>query len=231
MSRKSKPFNIGDTFFSWVVVECINPKKYRFLCRCSCCGAEKEFYKYNLLRGTFAPCKTCGHLSVKHTALLRKHWNSDLNGTIFTKPQHFSLTQSYWFVCDNGHNFKSTIKDFSLDKCLGCKTRLKDDSLRTNYLDYAYKLFTCIYDDVKVEDIYSLVIEDERVVLMFVESDRFKSHRLYYGSESEFVNDLTKYKFSKKKWLSEGYRAIEVPLRDNLLENVDTIERIVLELT
>ena len=150
MAKKSKKqFNIGDKFLSWEVISCEDPKKYRYLCRCSC-GSEKVFNKYNLLRGSYAPCKNCDSAKLSNVAYLRRYWNSELNGVTFTRPQDFSLTQSYWFMCDNKHNIKSTIKDFSVERCLGCKTNIKSSFYREQAYEYA--LERCLHgseDDIK----------------------------------------------------------------------------------
>ena len=229
MPRKStKKFNIGDSFLSWEVISCENPKKYRYLCRCSC-GNERVFYKYNLLKGSFAPCKKCGYSKLGNTALIKKHWNCELNGSVFSKAQDFDLTQSYWFICDAGHNFRSTIKDFSTKRCLSCQNKLKDTALRIQSFEYALQLFRSFLDDVEVID-YAVVLHERRAVVFIIEHDRFTSYRNYYSSEAECVDDMTKYTLAKSGYAKNGYRILDVELSSNFEKNVDSFKEVMLQL-
>lgn len=229
MARKStKIFNIGDSFLSWKVVECVNPKKYRYKCRCSC-GNEREFNKYNLLRGSYAPCKACNHVYLRNTQLIKKHWNNELNGRIFTKPQDFDLTHSYWFICNNGHNFKSSIKDFNIDRCLSCKCKTKSNHLSTQAIEYATQLFSRVFDKVYV-DRFGVVIGDVNAIVLIVESDRFDSYRNYYSSEEEYIKDVTDRQLFISEYKLKGIKVLKVLVENNLQKNVDTFKRIMVQL-
>ena len=230
MAKKSKKqFNIGDKFLSWEVISCEDPKKYRYLCRCSC-GSEKVFNKYNLLRGSYAPCKNCDSAKLSNVAYLRRYWNSELNGVTFTRTQDFSLTQSYWFMCDNKHNIKSTIKDFSVERCLGCKTNIKSSFYREQAYEYALQLFRSIFDNVYIES-YSIVIGDLKVAIIAIEKDRFDSYRNYYNNEAEFIRDATKLQMLKQFYKSNGYTIFDIKLENNLEKNVDIFRNLMVQLT
>lgn len=230
MTKKTKKqFNIGDKFLSWEVISCVDSKKYRYLCRC-CCGSEKIFNKYNLLRGSYAPCKNCDSAKLTNISSLKKYWNSELNGVTFTRPQNLSLTKSYWFMCDNKHNIRSTIKDFSVERCLGCKTNIKSSFHREQAYEYALQLFRSIFDNVYIEH-YSIVIRDIKVAILAIEKDRFDSYRNYYNSEDEYIKDLTKFQMLKQFYKSNNYSIFDIRLENNLEKNVDTLKQLVLQLT
>lgn len=226
MSKKS--FNIGDKFLSWEVIECVNPKKYRYLCRCSC-GKEREFNKYNLLRGSYAPCKECGHAHLSNTALIRKHWNTELNGQHFTKAQDFNLSTSYWFICENGHNFKSTIKDFALHKCLSCKNEFKSNTPRMMLMEFATALFQKIYGEVRIEG-FAVIVPKAKKSFYIIESDRFSNYRNYYKSEDDMVNDSVNIRKSQMDLIGLGYVTRTFNLSSkSFKKNVDSFTKFVIE--
>lgn len=229
MVRKtSKQFNIGDKFLSWEVVECVEPKKYRFLCRCSC-GNERVFYKYNLLKGSYAPCKSCGYSKLANTSAIKKHWNCELNGALFTKPHDFSLTQSYWFICDKGHNFKSSIKDFKLDRCLGCKNKTSEDSSKTQTIEFALQLFSSFCNDIVNDDNF-LFVSDLNLAISFNEIDRFDSYRNYFDSEEALIKEITTLKTLENKAKEKGYNYVDFKVEKSLDKNVDTLKQLMVSL-
>ena len=229
MLKKSKfNFNIGDMFSSWQVVECVEPKKYKYLCRCSC-GNERVFYKYNLLRNAYSTCKKCGNKQLKNIRDIKTYWNYELNGCIFTSTKDFSMEYPYWFICDNGHNFKSTLKDFSLDKCLSCKCNIKSDKYRVEMLEYAYKFFSTIYNNVeKTSDV--VYVHGAKLVLSFIESDRFISYRNYYCSEEELLDHAMSLKKEELAATSKGYKFIQLEVTNSFEKNVDKISEIMISL-
>ena len=230
MARVSKKkFNIGDTFLSWKVVKCVNPKKYRYLCQCEC-GNQKEFNKYNLLRGSYSTCKVCACSKLSNVSFIREHWNSELNGQVFTRAQDFNLSQSYWFICDNGHNFKSSIKDFDLDKCLSCKKKVKSDKARNTIYTLARGLFDNMFDSVVELGDYNILLEEIKTVVNFSEVNRFVNYRFYYDSEEELINDATKLLLLEKEYQTMGYNFIRFGVEDSLQKNVDNLTKAMVEL-
>ncbi len=227
--RNKKPFKLGDTFLTWVVQELVNPKKYRYLCKCSECGQEKEFIKYNLLKGSYAPCKKCGHKKVRNIPLIKDHWNSELNGAIFDNPENFSLTQSYWFICDNGHNFKSSIKDFRLDRCLGCTENPPNHPSKIQAKEYAIQYFKSV-SSVKELEFNMLFLEAFDTVITLVEEDRYVNYRNYFSSEEEMLKEISVSKRLEQHLKSQGFDFIQVKLGRNLKNNVDTFKELMIQL-
>lgn len=231
MGRKtSKNFKIGDTFLTWIVEECVNPKKYRYRCRCSECNVEREFIKYNLLRGSYAPCKKCGHTKVKDLHIIRKHFNCELNGSVFTDPKDFSLTQSYWFVCNKKHNFKSSIKDFTLDRCLSCQTPLRNAPAKVEAYEYALQYFKSIFNSVIELDKHTIILQDISVAVSIVENDRYTNHRTYFGGEGELLEEVMYFKDLKSKLISQGFKYETFQTENNLKNNVDNLKQLVIRL-
>lgn len=218
-----KQFNIGDTFLSWEVIEPVPNKKYRYLCRCTECGKEKEFGKYNLLNGRYAPCKSCGYSRLGNIPLIKKHWNSELNECIFTKPQDFDLTKSYWFMCENGHNFRSTIKDFSLNKCLSCQHKLKEDTPRLTIMQFAQKLLKEIYGCDIIVERYFVEIPNKKIVFYLVEADRFNTYRNYYKEEAQMLTDIVYLKTSQNTHKLHGYSIYSLNVGEDFEKNVDSL--------
>ena len=227
--RNKKIVNIGDIFLSWRVIELINPKKYRYKCKCTECGIEREFVKYNLLKGSYAPCKKCGHKKLANIPLIKKHWNCELNGAIFDNPENFSLTQSYWFVCDNGHNFKSSIKDFRLDRCIACTEYPPNHPSKTEAKEFALQYFRTV-SSVKELEHYLIYISEFNVVLHLHESDRYSLSRTYFKSENEIIAELDLINNTKSKLQKVDIGFIQVPLSKNLKDNVDTFKQLMIQL-
>lgn len=227
--KKNRQLNIGDIFLSWEVIELINPKKYRYRCRCTECGIEKEFIKYNLLKGSYAPCKKCGYKKIKNISLIKDHWNSELNGAIFDNPQNFSLTQSYWFICDKGHNFKSSIKDFNTSRCLGCIQTLPHASYKLQAKEFALQYFKILGTIYEVDD-YSLMIPDYKVLLNLIEEDRFTNYRNYFETEEAMINDINKLTELEQSCKINDIKFIQIKLKKDFKNNVDTFENTMLSL-
>lgn len=112
---------IGDKFGTWTVIKASSDdnKKYNYnyLCRCDC-GAEKEFSKYNLLRGKQAVCKKC-----LETTSDKEKYNQFLkmisNKGIVSETENIDANVEYLLKCDVGHGFKSSLKKFN--GCPVCK--------------------------------------------------------------------------------------------------------------
>lgn len=228
--RSKRVLNIGQTFLSWKVIELVNPKKYRYKVRCIECGKEREFIKYNLLKGSYAPCKTCAHKKIKNTSLIRRHWNCELNESVFDKPERFSLTQSYWFICNNGHNFKSSIKDFDLERCLGCKEHPPNHPSKTQAKEYAIQYFKTI---TKVEEPkqFLLYLESFKTFIYIVEEDRFTSYSNYFNSEFEMLGELDYINHLSNAASQKGLDFIKIEVSKNFKKNVDIFKGLMLQLT
>ena len=226
--RIKRKLNIGDTFLTWKVEKLVNPKKYRYLCRCTECGQEKEFIKYNLLKECYAPCKKCGYKKIKNIPLIKKHWNSELNGTTFSNPEEFSLTQSYWFICEKGHNFKSNIKDFKLERCLGCIEAPPNHPSKIQAKQYALQYFKST-GSVRELNYNMLLIETFNVVLTLVEDDRYTSYRNYFCNEEEMLREISNTKRIEQDLRASGYEVVSVKTKKNLKENVDTFKKLMLQ--
>ena len=227
--RIKKILNIGDTFLTWEVKELINPKKYRYKCVCTDCGQSKEFIKYNLLKGSYAPCKKCGHKKIRNIPSIQKHWNSELNGTIFTSPEHFSLTQSYWFICNKGHNFKSNIKDFTPNKCLGCLEVPPNHPSKVQAKEYALQYFKVLGRVIECEP-FLLYIKEYNTAIYIVEEDRYTSYRNYFDSEIAMLNEFDRVTNLERELTKKGTNFIIQKVGKNLKNNVDRFKELMIRL-
>lgn len=227
--RNKKNISIGETFLSWEVIELVNPKKYRYKVRCTECGKEREFIKYNLLKGSYAPCKTCGHKKIRNIPLIRKHWNCELNGVIFDKPENFSLTQSYWFICNEGHNFKSSIKDFKLERCLGCHENPPNHPSKVQAREYAIQYFKTV-TRVDEPQQFLLYLELFKTFVYLVEEDRFTTYSNYFKSEAEMLDEIRFVKQLKHMTSKDGLNFVSVMVAKNLKDNVDRLKALMIEL-
>lgn len=227
--RKKKSISIGEVFLSWEVIELVNPKKYRYKVRCTECGKEREFIKYNLLKGSYAPCKTCGHKKITNITLIKRHWNYELNGMIFDNPENFSLTQSYWFICNEGHNFKSSIKDFNLDRCLGCHENPPNHPSKVQAKEYAIQYFKTV-TRVDEPQPFLLYLELFRTFIYLVEDDRFATYSNYFKSEAEMLEEIKFIKQLNYATSKDGLGFIKVEIARNLKDNVDKFKELMVEL-
>lgn len=216
---KNKKINIGDTFLSWKVKEPDSNKRYYYICECVECGAIRSFCKYNLLKGSYAPCRKCGHKSIGNISKIRRYWNPELNESVFTKIQDYNLTSSFWFLCPNGHNFKSTLKDFNLKNCLSCASNLKSDTAKTQILEYSYSFFKHFCQSVKIDN-DCLTVEELRLIIYFVEQDKFTSYRNYFKNESDMFKYINHINLYKANITNSGYTFLEVTITENLNNNI-----------
>lgn len=214
--------NKGDIFSTWVVKECVDKAKYRFLCECNVCGKQKVFDKYNLLRGRYAVCKTCAPSSIKNVSKIRYHWNPELNGIPFTRIQDLKMDKPYWFICDKFHNFKSTIKDFSLSRCSACRGRERDSSNKIMIFDIAKGLFSS-FIEVNYLDFW-LVIPEVKLAIFFAEKDRDSNFRKYMSSEEEFLKYKESVDLQREEFENTGYSIFYFSIDGSLQENIENLE-------
>lgn len=230
----SKSFDIGDMFLSWKVIERVEPmNKYRYKCSCAGCGEEKIFSKYNLLLGKYAPCRTCARGYIKLTNNMKENWNSELNGFPIDRLEFLSPSKSYWFLCSNGHNYKSSIKAFNSSKCSSCSN---GSSSSNNMNSVAYELLfeTMLHlyaaSTIKKYKDNVIIVESLGTALILNESDRFTSYRNYYSCEKEYLVAVEEYKALEMELRNQGYKIVPVGTKKTLAENVDNTKEIVLQL-
>lgn len=227
--RNKKIINIGETFLSWEVIGLADPKKYKYKVKCTECGKEREFIKYNLLKGSYAPCKTCGYKKIKNIPLIKKHWNYELNGLMFKNPENFSLTHSYWFCCDKGHNFKSSIKDFDLSRCLGCHENPPNHPSKVEAREYALQYFNTV-TIVEEPQPFLLYLDIFKTFIYLVEDDRFATYSNYFKSEAEMLEEIKLINHLNYTTSKDGLGFIKVEITRNLKENVDIFKELMLKL-
>lgn len=229
MKRSTKKFNIGDIFLTWEVKSEVQGKRYRYHCECVQCGNRREFIKYNLLRGSYAPCRQCKSIKAINTQLISKHWNCELNEEVFDIDKEYNLTRSYWFICNNGHNFKSSIKDFKLSRCRGCIEHPPNHPSKVQAFEYAKQYFKTV---TSVDDCgqFLLRLHDFDTTLFFHEENRYTNYRNYFSSENEMLEEFTNVKTNENKSKSSGSKFIYVPTQINFKINVDKITQIMLQL-
>ena len=222
-----KNFKVGDVFTTWEVVKCIDSKSYKYLCVCNKCGAEKSFIKYNLLKGSYSLCKSCAPNSIKNINLIRFHWNTELNGISFTKPQDFNLERPYWFICDKFHNFKSSIKDFSLSRCRSCKEKELDSKNKIMIYTIAVKVLKAMFDIVEDDDCW-ILIPDLNFALHLIEKDKFSNFRKYFTSERAMLEYLKDNKNRATSYEKQGYTIKEFCLENDFKKDIDNFKKSVL---
>lgn len=227
--RIKRQLNFGDIFLTWEVIELVNPKKYRYLCRCTECGIEKEFIKYNLLKGSYSPCKKCGHKKIKNIPLIKKHWNCELNGVLFDNPENFSLTQSYWFLCAEGHNFKCSIKDFSLNRCTSCKEHPPIHPTKIKTKEFIFRYFKAITSVSEIGD-FTLMIPEFNLVIHLEEDDRYRNHRNYFSGEAAMLKDIDYVKNLELTCKDDGIEFKKLHIGKNFKNNIDTFRSLMVEL-
>ena len=222
--------NISDVFSSWEVIKCTDSKKYKYLCRCQGCGKEREFVKYHLLNGSYSICKTCAPATIKNISKIKYHWNTELNGTPFTRPQDFDLNRPYWFICNSLHNFRCSIKNFSLSHCASCKGKQTHSSNKLKIYGVAVKVLGAMMDIEEQEDFW-IVNRDLNFAIHIVEGDRFSNFRKYFSSEKEMFSCLEYTRSIIEKYESEGLTTKEFFLQNNFEKDVDKFKEQVLYLS
>lgn len=229
MRKVVKNIEIGEKFTTWEVIALADPKKYRYLCRCSC-GNEKEFYKYVLRRNIYGLCKSCNPAIVKNLNKIKTHWNSELNKTPFTKAQDFNVSKRYWFICKNNHNFKSTLRDFSLDHCCSCRDKVKGSNDKEIFFEAALTLFKELFEVIEVID-YNIKIPQLKALITFTDEDRDKAFKNYYKNEIEYLKALEKQETIIESFKTKGYNTYEIFIVNNYNKNIDTVSNLMLKLT
>lgn len=230
--RLKQPFNIGDKFLTWIVQERIEPKnKYRYKCVCEVCGATKEFNKYSLLKGKYTPCRACVSQYMSIDKDMKRLWNCTLNGFVLNSIRDISITKKYWFLCEHGHNYKASYKNFKATTCPVCSNNQSTHPCRIEAYEIAYKFFSKIYGSKEVtkEDNFILVIEPLELAIAFYEEDRYTSYSKYYKNETEFINDATLLKQTESGFKKLGFKFNHCKVPKSFKKSVDDISSIVLQ--
>lgn len=224
-----KKFDIGQVFLGWEVVEEADHINYRYKCRCVSCGKVKIFNKYTLTRGRFSPCKDCGHKFI-NVDLIRKHWNTELNGKVFDDPEKFNIDRKYWFICDNNHSFKSALKNFSLDNCEHCNYEIKEGRVREENFEITQIYFKKLFDGVETIKPNILVIEDVKLLIIVNENDRHTNYKNYYKDESSFLDEFMNEKDIELLYKAKGFKIKRLWVDEKLENTLVSIENIVKEI-
>lgn len=181
------------------------------------------------MNGKYAPCKKCGHKKISNVPLIRKHWNCELNGKVFLDPAQFNLTQSYWFICNKGHNFKSSIKDFDLCKCRGCIEHPPNHPSKTQTMEFLHQYFDSFTDVIEYEG-FILAVPLLKVAIHLHENDRYKSHRNYFNNEEEMLNEVLEIKAFEKDLRMLGFDFTTFEVEKNFKDNVDKLRNLMVTL-
>lgn len=223
-----KNFDIGSRFSTWEVIELVDSKRYKYLCRCVDCGNTKIFNKYYLIKGNYGLCKGCNPTINKDVKIIARHWNSELNGQPFTKLQDLDMGKNYWFICNKFHNFKSTIKNFSLDRCCSCKDNTSNSNDKILLYNSTLLAAKDLYKEVTNKEYY-IVINDIKALILFREKDLDTSFRNYFSSESKYLEYLQEEKSIKEEYIKEGFKIYIIKVEKNYKENIDSVGKLMLE--
>lgn len=226
---KVKNIEIGETFHTWTVVAVSDPKKYRYVCKCSC-GNEAIFNKYALRKGFYGLCKSCNPSVVRNLNKIKRYWNSELNKTPFTKPQDFSVSKKYWFLCENNHNFRSSLRDFSLDKCCSCRDKVKSSNEKIIFFKSLVELLQDLGIKIEIND-YNIKIPSLKVIIFVTDDDRDSSFKKYFKSEVEYLKAIEKQQSIIETSINENYKVMEIFIVDDYYKNIDTLGKLMLKLT
>lgn len=226
---KVKDINIGESFSTWKVISIVDPKKYKYLCRCSC-GNEKVFNKYVLRKGLYGLCKSCNPSVTRNLNKIKIHWNSELNKTPFTKPQDFNVSKQYWFICENNHNFKSNLRDFSLDKCCSCRDKVKSSNEKIVFFKALTELFLELGIEIIIDE-YNIKIPNLKALIVITDEDRDSSFKKYYKNELEYLKALEKQDSMVEQSIKESYTIFKIFIVDDYKKNIDTLGKLMLKLS
>lgn len=235
--------SIGDTFHTWKVIKKDDKEKYcyNYICQCIGCGDKKIISKYKLLNNSYAICKKCGVKNVleKNWDLIKKYWNSDLNPIVDIDEILKNPTNLYWFTCPNGHNFKKTIRDFSISKCPSCRKsqeRLKqDNALLTLYnneriaLSILNEIYSSMFNEVIKLSNTDLLIKDINLIVSVQGLNHMQYNKLYHNNESEFLSIVESDRAKAAKYKDEGFKYKIFTITKNFAEDIDKIKKFVLE--
>lgn len=228
--RKIENLKIGEVFGTWKVVSLIDSKNHIYKCKCEDCGNEKEYSKYILRYNKYGLCKSCNPKIFRNLNKIKIHWNSELNKTPFTKLQDFNPAKKYWFICNNNHNFKSNLKDFSLENCCSCRDKVKGSHEKELFFSTAISLCTDLYDSIEIID-YNIKIPSIKALIVFSDEDKDTAFKKYYKSEVEYIKALEKQENIISSFEQEGYIVYNVFIVNNYEKNIDTISKLMVNLT
>lgn len=194
MTKDYLDVSVGSRVDTWEVLEIYDKKtKTRFvkMCRCRCfiCGKEKNLEYHVLRKHKSTVCSKCYNSLIAEQ--IKKYWNEELN----KKPFNLNLNsvKSYWFNCPNGHIFKSSIRDFSLDNCVFCKSK-KKERLSDEYLLFMgkyFKFFISQSEFVLSKGLVNYVyLKKFKSYIIIEESDLKQNFKSYLGSENKFLDYL-----------------------------------------
>lgn len=184
--------SVGSRVDTWEVLEIYDKKtKTRLvkMCRCKCyiCGAEKNLEYHVLRKHKSTVCNRCYNSLVEDQ--IKKYWNEELNKKPFNL--NLSSVRSYWFNCPNGHIFKSSIRDFSLDKCSFCQSKTKE-RLADAYLLFLKKYFDSFMPKSNFVLSKGLVnyiyLKKFKSYIIIEEGDFKQNFKSYLGSENKFLD-------------------------------------------
>lgn len=227
--RRIENLKIGELFGTWKVVSLIDSKKHLYKCKCVDCGNEKEYNKYILRYNKYGLCKACNPKIVRNLSKIKIHWNSELNKTPFTKVQDFNPGKRYWFICNNNHNFKSTLKDFSLKNCCSCRDKLSGSQDKDLFFASTKSLCSDLFDHIETFD-YNIKIPSIKALIVFSDEDKDSAFKKYYKSEIDYLKAVEKQENIITSFEQEGYTVYEIFIVNNYQKNIDTISRLMVKL-
>lgn len=212
-------------FLSWKVIQAAD-KKYYYECECVECGSVRKFNKYNLLAGSYKPCKGCANKHIKDMDLLKRYWNVDLNGEMFTFSSTFNISKKYWFKCSNGHNFKSNLKNFSLKKCTSCNRKVNIDNTKGYYFEILNNVLTNLFEVVELMEYNIFYLPIYNVAIRLVEKDRYSNYKKYFNSENDMLEEFYKVRSFRDHNFSGAENFYIINSKDSIVETVDAIGQV-----
>lgn len=116
-----KRIEIGDKFDNWTVIGKSETKSHnsQYIVQCKC-GNKKIYRRDVLLERKYGKCNVCkSQTQIKDKKdLIKKKWNEMLNDELHL--EELSIDRRYYFNCEKGHTYLSTIWQLS-ENCPVCE--------------------------------------------------------------------------------------------------------------
>ena len=207
MARPLKDIvNIGDTFENWTIyAKEVNDKKYNynFLCRCNC-GAVRTIKKHDLVNQNLPTCQECKNhviINMKYDLISTK-WHKTLNRKELPHQDLLDVKSNYWFKCEEGHAYLTTIQGLSTDcpVCVENALRIKKlEKLTKAYdklVDYSSELLEILFPKATIETLDSyfvlrLTIPEKDAQVLIYPKFHMKHNRLIHKDKNEYLRILS----------------------------------------
>jgi len=231
--KLNRSIDEGMIFGSWKIIAYkAKEKHWSSLCQCTVCGTIKTIARTSLRNNTFQICSRECIKQVLNLYTIKKHWNCELNAEELDF-NSISYDKKFWFRCNKGHNFKSNIKGFSLDKCPKCnKKLLNNPKLLYGVREYYKKVLSAIgFNPLLANNVLSIPIvglyfKEFNSLILFEEKNKRLSYSNYFTSESSYLSYIDTLYALEKELNALGGQLYIVNTENFISQNVEQISAI-----